>query len=103
MFARVAHAAALGAASLVLSNSAAAFEAPAAAQEQPKNSAASGSKNQRYCETITMTGSRLAKKKFCGTRAEWEDKRLQDRKTVEQFQTLQCMYNRNDPHGRPTC
>lgn len=102
MFVRVAHVAALGAAILVLSTSAAAFEAPASAQEQQSKSAASD-KNERYCETITVTGSRLAKKKFCGTRAEWEDKRLQDRKAIEQLQTLQCMYNKNDPQGRPSC
>ena len=102
MSARVPHLAAIGAVSFILSTSAAAFQAPAPTQDQPKTSAA-GNKNDRYCETITQTGSRLAKKKFCGTRAEWEDKKLQDRKTVEQFQTLQCMYNKNDPQGRPSC
>lgn len=102
MFVRVFHIAALGVASLILSTSAAAFQAPAGAQEQPK-SAASGSKNERYCETITMIGSRLAKKKFCGTRAEWEDKKLQDRKIVEQIQTSPCMPDTRTNTGRPSC
>ena len=102
MFVRVFHIAALGVASLILSTSAAAFQAPAGAQEQPK-SAASGSKNERYCETITMIGSRLAKKKFCGTRAEWEDKRLQDRKMVEQIQASPCVRTHNSSTGRPVC
>jgi len=99
MIARVPHLAAIGAASLLLATSAAAFQAPATAQQQPR----AAHKNDVYCETITQTGSRLAKKKFCGTRAEWEDKKLQDRKTIDQFQTLQCVYNTNNSQGRPSC
>lgn len=100
MFVRVAHAAALGAASLILSTSALAQQAaPSSAQQQPKSSAG----EERICETITMTGSRLAKKKFCGTRAEWEDKKLQDRKMVEQIQTMPCMPNTRTSTGKPSC
>jgi hypothetical protein len=102
MFVRVAHIAALGAASLVLSTSAAAFQTPPSTQEKPQTNAASG-KEERRCETITMTGSRLAKKKFCGTRAEWEDKRLQDRKMVEQIQASPCVRTHNSSTGRPVC
>ncbi len=84
MVVRAALFAGLSATSLIFSTSAAAFEA--SAQEATKASSAS-TQEQRICETITMTGSRLTKKKFCGTRAEWEDKKLQDRKVVEQIQT----------------
>ena len=100
MFVRVAQLAAVGAASLLIAPSLAAQQAPTIV---PSTGTDAGKMNQRHCETIVMTGSRLAKKKFCATRAEWEDKKLQDRKVVEQFQTMQCMYNRNDPQGRPTC
>jgi hypothetical protein len=100
MLVRVARVAALGAVSFVLSASAAAFQAPASAQEKP--SAASG-KEERRCETITMTGSRLAKKKFCGTRAEWAEKRLQDRQATERAQTQLCVYSKTGATGRPSC
>jgi hypothetical protein len=39
--------------------------------------------NQRICENITQTGSRLATKRFCGTRAEWDAKQKQDREVIE--------------------
>ena len=103
MFVRVAHVAALGAASLVLCTSAAASQAPASAQEQPSKSKASGSQNERYCETITMIGSRIAKKKFCGTRAEWADRKLQDRQAVDRIQTMPCMPDSRTRTGRPSC
>ena len=104
MLVRAAHLAVIGAAGLILSTSAAAFDSTANAQGQPGTSAAPSKSEERICETITVTGSRLAKKKWCGTRAEWADKRLQDRQVVDQFQTNQCVFNKTDPHsGRPTC
>lgn len=100
MFVRVAHLAVLAAGSLIASASAAAQQAPASAQEQPK---AAAPKEDKYCETITMTGSRLAKKKFCGTRAEWAEKRLQDRQAVDRIQTMPCMPDSRTRTGRPSC
>lgn len=44
--------------------------------------------NQRICEDIVQTGSRLASKRFCGTRAEWEARQKQDRDTVENAQRM---------------
>ena len=100
MIVRVAHVAVLAAASLVASASAAAQEPTPSAQEQPK---AAAPKEDKYCETITMIGSRLAKKKFCGTRAEWADKRLQDRQAVDRIQTMPCMPDTRTNTGRPSC
>lgn len=45
----------------------------------------------RICETIVVTGSRLGGRRFCGTRAEWEDKRKQDREAIEKAQVSACL------------
>jgi hypothetical protein len=102
MFVRVAHIAAGAAAALALSTSATAFQTPETAQEQPEKSSSSA-KQERRCETITVTGSRLAKKKFCGTREEWAEKRLQDRQATERVQTQLCVYSKTGATGRPSC
>jgi hypothetical protein len=39
--------------------------------------------NQRICEDITQVGSRLATKRICATRAEWDDRRKQDREALD--------------------
>ena len=57
MFVRVAHIAAGAAAALALSASATAFQTPESAQEQPEKGT-SAAKQERRCETITVTGSR---------------------------------------------
>ncbi len=49
--------------------------------------------NERVCQDIIQTGSRLAKKRFCGTRQEWEDKRRLDREATEKAQTQLCVVN----------
>jgi hypothetical protein len=59
--------------------------------------------NEKVCETITMIGSRLAKKKFCATRAEWEQMRLRDRQEVERAQTSPCVIQGTSAKGRPSC
>ena len=43
--------------------------------------------NDKVCENITTTGSRLAKKRFCGTKAEWEDRKQQDRDAINKMQS----------------
>jgi hypothetical protein len=48
--------------------------------------------NERVCEDVVVTGSRLAKKRFCGTRAEWEARKKADREVVEDAQR-----HANDP------
>lgn len=52
-----------------------------------------GDPNERICETITPIGSRLATKRFCGTRAEWADRRLQDKQALEKAQMGPCVVN----------
>lgn len=49
--------------------------------------------NEKICEVVTPVGSRLATKKVCATRAEWEDKRRQDREATEKAQTQLCVVN----------
>ncbi|MFL6727028.1 MAG: hypothetical protein ACJ8FS_11025 [Sphingomicrobium sp.] len=45
-----------------------------------------GSPNERVCEDVVVTGSRIASRRFCGTRAEWVDRQRQDRDTIEKAQ-----------------
>jgi len=51
-----------------------------------------GAAEERVCENITVVGSRLARRRVCATRAEWAERRKQDREVTEQFQTM-----RNNP------
>lgn len=62
----------------------------AALAEQPK-AKAQLDPNEKVCEKITVVGSRLATKRVCATRAEWADKRRQDREEVEKAQRLGCL------------
>lgn len=61
--------------------------APAAAQQQAPN-AMRGDPNERVCEDVVPTGSRLAKSRVCATRSEWEAKRRDDREVTERYQRL---------------
>ena len=49
--------------------------------------------NDKVCETITVTGSRIGAKRYCGTRAEWEERRRRDREEVEKAQRSPCVVN----------
>ena len=42
--------------------------------------------NEKICESVTQMGSRIAKKRVCATRAEWAQRRLQDRQDAEYIQ-----------------
>ena len=42
--------------------------------------------NEKICENLSQIGSRLSKKRICATRAEWADRRMQDRKDAEATQ-----------------
>ena len=57
--------------------------------EAPRPSPDSGS--DRICQDVKLTGSRLTVKRFCGTRDQWADKRLQDRQEVERIQRSPCV------------
>ena len=65
---------------------------PVAAQEKkvaPNHNV--GDPNERICETIKPIGSRLATKRFCGTRAEWADRKLQEKQELERAQLNPCV------------
>ena len=62
-----------------------------------------GDPNDRICEKITVIGSRLATKKFCGTRAEWAERKRQDREALEAAQKSPCMLTHNSGSGKPAC
>ena len=72
-------------------------------QQQQQQQQQASSRNEKVCENIVVTGSRLATKRFCGTRAEWEDRRRQDREAVEAAQRSPCVLQRNGLTGRPIC
>ena len=59
---------------------------PAAAGDTIPAKTSGTDPNERICQNITLTGSRLATKRFCGTRAEWAERRRQDRDVIEQVQ-----------------
>lgn len=52
-----------------------------------------GNPNEKICETIKPIGSRLATRRFCGTRAEWADRKLQERQALEDAQRSPCVRN----------
>jgi hypothetical protein len=80
----------IASAALMLSPLAAAHSAPTDPTRAAPNYN-SGDRNERICEKITPVGSRLAAKRFCGTRAEWEEKRRLDREEVEKVQKNTCV------------
>ena len=59
--------------------------------------------NEKICQDIVMTGSRLATKRICATRAEWEAKQQQDKDVVNDIQRKPCMPTHNDGSGHPAC
>ena len=42
--------------------------------------------NERVCEKQTVVGSRLAVRRVCATRAEWEEKRKLDKEALDRAQ-----------------
>lgn len=71
---------------------------PALAQASGKKVAPNhnvGDPNERICETIIPIGSRVGTKKFCGTRAEWADRKRQDREALERAQLSPCVMTHN--------
>ena len=79
------------------------LSAPLHAQKVQAPKTSPGDPNERICENITPTGSRLATRRFCGTRAQWADKQLQDRQEIEKIQRSPCVYQGNSASGRPSC
>jgi hypothetical protein len=65
------------------------FAAPiraAGSGDASKTKAVTPDPNERVCQDMIVTGSRLAKSRFCGTRAEWEARQKQDRDVIEDAQ-----------------
>ena len=62
--------------------------AAAAPKSGPATAAGGADPNEVICEKVEITGSRLAVKRVCLTRAEWADRRLQDRNATEKMQIL---------------
>jgi len=79
------------------------FSTPAFAQQSPSQQKPAADPNERVCEDIVQTGSRIATKRFCGTRAEWADKKKQDREAVEKAQLNPCMITTTTTSGKPSC
>lgn len=80
-----------------------AMPAPAMAQKEQAPNTSTGDPNERICENIVLTGSRLATKRFCGTRAEWADRKRQDREALEGAQKSPCVLTHNGTGGRAAC
>jgi hypothetical protein len=77
--------------------------APIAAQAPPSSPAADP--NEKVCENIVAIGSRLAKKRVCASRAEWEERRRLDREAVESAQKMiggPCQTTPSARNGGPT-
>jgi hypothetical protein len=51
--------------------------------------------DERICENIIVTGSRIAARRFCGTRAEWEEKRRLDRQMIDEIQRNVCVVQKS--------
>jgi len=66
-------------------------QSPAAQTETKTTAKAAENSDEIVCQKQEETGSRLAKKKICMTRAEWADRQLQDRQELERAQTRRGM------------
>jgi hypothetical protein len=73
----------LAAAAMVLSGA-----APAPNQPNNAPTAANDPMQKVICEKQSVVGSRLATKRVCKTRAQWEDERLQTRQEIDKQQTM---------------
>ena len=81
--------------SLLLGASLASMAGAQAPQQQPSTAAArpaaNADPNEVICERQSVIGSRLAHRKVCMTRSQWDDSRRQDRFETEKAQTQRGM------------
>ena len=77
----------------ILMFAAAAAAAPVVSAHAAQTTTTARDPNQKVCQVITPVGSRLATKKVCLTRQEWEDRKLRDREATERAQTQLCVIN----------
>lgn len=68
-----------------------ALAAPAASQDNGPAKKKVRDPNQMVCEKQEVLGSRLAVKRVCMTRAEWAEKRRDDRDLVQKSQLGSCV------------
>jgi hypothetical protein len=81
-------------AAVVLANSGAGAAPPPSAiapAPPPQASKATAGADEVICERQVVIGSRLAHRKVCMTRSQWEDARRQDREAVEKAQMQRGM------------
>ncbi len=64
------------------------FAVSATAQQGTEPGKKARDPNEIVCEKSPVLGSRLATKKICMTRAEWAERRLQDRQDIDHAQTM---------------
>jgi hypothetical protein len=83
----------LGLVGLVALSASPAFALQSNVEQPPAHKTPAADPNSRVCEDVVQTGSRLNKQRFCGTRAEWADKKRQDREATEKAQTQLCVNN----------
>ena len=79
--------------------------APAPVEAPVSPVASTANPNEKICESIVPLGSRLATKKVCATRAEWEERRRLDREVVDQAQKQiggPCQTTPSGRNGGPT-
>jgi hypothetical protein len=62
------------------------FAVPASAADSATAKTDTYDANEKICEKIILTGSRLAAKRVCATRQEWAEKRRRDRDMVDTAQ-----------------
>jgi hypothetical protein len=73
-------------AALVATVAGALIAAPVAAGGTASAQAGGYDPNERICEKTVTTGSRLASKTVCMTRAQWDERRRDDRDAIERAQ-----------------
>jgi hypothetical protein len=62
--------------------------------------------NEKVCEDIGTVGSRLKVTRVCATRAEWVERRKQDRQDIERVQSMggsRCVQIKNAASTAPVC
>lgn len=64
-----------------------ASEAPATTAKKVKDP------NEKVCETQGVLGSRLATRRVCATRAEWQERRMRERDIIDRTQSQRCAIN----------
>jgi hypothetical protein len=75
----------------------------AAANAQERKTRPAVDLNEKVCEDIVYTGSRLGVKRVCATRAEWAERRRLDKEAIDRAQVSPCMVTTTGGTGRPSC